>query len=77
MAIARRAAVRFISSLQAWLSRDSFTSLVSSMRLATSRHGQGFAYGFVDGNDWKVWLAHRVGDNWVWQSDLNIWSPKK
>jgi hypothetical protein len=49
----------------------------SSMRLATSRHGQGFAYGFVDGNDWKVWLAHRVGDNWVWQSDLNIWSPKK
>jgi hypothetical protein len=50
--------------------------LYSSMRLATSRHGLGFAYGYVAGSDWKVWLAHKVGDNWVWQSDLNIWSPK-
>ena len=37
-----------------------------------------FAYGYVDGNDWKVWLAHKVGKNWVWQSDLHIWtSPPK
>jgi hypothetical protein len=49
----------------------------SSMRLATSRHGLGFAYGYVHDQDWKVWLAHRVGKNWVWQSDLNVWSPKK
>jgi len=49
----------------------------ASHRLATSRWGNGFAYGYVDGNDWKVWLAHRVGKNWVWQSDLHIWTPKK
>jgi len=48
----------------------------ASHRLATSRWGNGFAYGYVDGNDWKVYLAHRVGKNWVWAKDLNIWSPK-
>jgi len=48
----------------------------ASHRLATSRWGNGFAYGYVDGNDWKVYLAHRVGKNWVWAKDLNVWSPK-
>lgn len=50
----------------------------ASMRLATSRWGSGWAAGWVDGSDWKVFLVHRISRNrWVWQTDLKVWeSPK-
>ena len=48
----------------------------ASHRLATSRWGSGFAAGWVDGNDWKVWLVHRVGSRWVWTTDLKVFMPK-
>jgi hypothetical protein len=49
----------------------------ASHRLATSRWGSGFAAGWVDGTDWKVWLVHKVGKSWIWQTDLRIYTPKK
>ena len=49
----------------------------ASHRLATSRWGSGFAAGWVDGQDWKVWLVHRVGSKWVWTTDLKVYTPKK
>jgi hypothetical protein len=48
----------------------------ASHRLATSRWGSGFAAGWVDGNDWKVWLVHRVGKKWVWTTDLKVYIPR-
>jgi hypothetical protein len=30
----------------------------------------------VDGKDWKVWLVHKVGKNWIWQTDLKVYKPK-
>ena len=48
----------------------------ASHRLATSRWGSGFAAGWVDGQDWKVWLVHKVGKNWIWQTDLKVYKPK-
>lgn len=35
-------------------------------RLATSKWGSGWTYGFVQGNDWKVWQAHRVGHKFIY-----------
>lgn len=35
-------------------------------RLATSKWGSGWTYGFVQGNDWKVWQAHRVGKEFIY-----------
>lgn len=35
-------------------------------RLATSKWGSGWTYGFVQGNDWKVWQAHRVGKKFIY-----------
>ena len=49
----------------------------ASHRLATSRWGSGFAAGWVDGNDWKVWLVHKVGKKWIWQTDLKLYTPRK
>ena len=49
----------------------------ASNRLGTSRWGSGFAAGWVDGKDWKVWLVHKIGSKWVWQTDLKVWNPKK
>jgi hypothetical protein len=50
----------------------------ASHRLATSMWGSGFAAGWVDGNDWKCWLIHKVGDSdrWVWQTELKVWNSK-
>jgi hypothetical protein len=50
----------------------------ASHRLATSRWGSGWAAGWVDGDDWKCWLIHKVGksNKWVWQTELKVW-PKK
>ena len=45
----------------------------ASHRLATSRWGSGFAAGWVDGDNWKAWLVHRVGNRWIWQTDLKVW----
>ena len=35
-------------------------------RLATSKWGSGWTYGFVQGKDWKVWQAHRVGKKFIY-----------
>jgi len=35
-------------------------------RLATSKWGHGWLYGFVQGNDWKVWQAHKVGKQFIY-----------
>lgn len=35
-------------------------------RLATSKWGSGWLYGFVQGNDWKVWQAHKVGKQFIY-----------
>ena len=49
----------------------------AAARLATARWGSGFAAGWVDGNDWKVWLVHKVGKRWIWQTDLKLYTPRK
>jgi hypothetical protein len=49
----------------------------ASHRIATSRWGSGFAAGWIDGDDWKVFLVHKVGGRWIWQSDLKVWTPPK
>lgn len=38
----------------------------SKNRLATSKWGSGWLYGFVQGNDWKVWQAHKVGKQFIY-----------
>lgn len=35
-------------------------------RLATSKWGSGWTYGFVQGKDWKVWQAHKVGKEFIY-----------
>lgn len=39
-------------------------------RLATSKWGSGWLYGFVQGNDWKVWQAHKVGKQFIYSAQL-------
>ena len=39
--------------------------------------GSGFVAGWVDGANWKAWLVHKVGDQWVWQTGLRFYSPRK
>jgi len=59
-----------------WLGVKESMSYASG-RLASSMWGSGFAAGWVDGNDWKCWLIHKVGDSdrWVWQTELKVWNP--
>ena len=38
----------------------------SKNRLATSKWGSGWTYGFIQGSDWKVWQAHRVGKEFIY-----------
>ena len=45
-------------------------------RLAHSRWGSGFVAGWVDGDNYKAWLVHKVGDRWVWTSQLTFWKPE-
>ena len=49
----------------------------ASHRLASARWGSGFVAGWVDGANWKAWLVHKVGDQWVWQTGLRFYSPRK
>lgn len=49
----------------------------ASHRLATARWGSGWVAGWVDGNNWKAWLVHKVGDQFVWQKDLRFYTPRK
>jgi len=49
----------------------------ASHRLASARWGSGFVAGWVDGPNWKAWLVHKVGDQWVWQTGLRFYSPRK
>jgi len=45
-------------------------------RLAHSRWGSGFVAGFVtSGGDWKAWLVHKMGDQWIWQTELKTFKP--
>jgi hypothetical protein len=45
--------------------------------LGTARWNNGFIAGWFSGNDWKAWIIHRIGDQWLWQSDLTVWTPPK
>lgn len=49
----------------------------ASARLGTSRWGSGWVAGYVQGNDWKIWLCHKVGDRWFFQTDFKLWEPKR
>jgi hypothetical protein len=44
-------------------------------RLATARWGSGFVAGWVDGQDYKAHLIHKVGKRWVWSADLTFFTP--
>lgn len=45
--------------------------------LGTARWNNGFIAGWYQGKDWKAWIIHRVGNQWLWQSDLTLWTPPK
>jgi hypothetical protein len=45
-------------------------------RLATSQWGLGWTYGIVEGNEWKVWQAHRFGSGWIWTTEIKTWKHK-
>jgi hypothetical protein len=38
----------------------------SKNRLATSKWGTGWTYGYIQGKNWKVWQAHKVGDKFIY-----------
>ena len=40
-------------------------------RLATSKWGSGWVYGWVEGNKWKVFQAHKVGKNFIYPYGRN------
>jgi hypothetical protein len=29
------------------------------------------------GGDYKAWLVHKMGDQWIWTTDLKTFTPKK
>lgn len=41
----------------------------SKNRLNTSTWGTGWLYGYVEGNNWKVWQAHKVGSKFIYSYD--------
>jgi hypothetical protein len=45
-------------------------------RLATSQWGLGWTYGVIEGNEWKVWQAHRFNDGWIWTTEIKTWQHK-
>ena len=48
----------------------------ASHRLATARWGSGFVAGFVTaGGEYKAWLVHKMGDQWIWQTELKTFKP--
>lgn len=48
----------------------------SAQRLATARWGSGFVAGFVTaGGDYKAWLVHKMGGQWIWTKDLKTFTP--
>lgn len=49
----------------------------SKNRLATSRWGSGWVAGWVDGDNYKAFLVHKVGKRWIWSSDLRVYTPKQ
>jgi predicted phosphodiesterase len=50
----------------------------ASHRLASARWGNGFLAGWINVHtgDWKCWLIHKVGEQWVWQTDIKFFKPK-
>jgi hypothetical protein len=46
----------------------------SSHRLGTSRWGSGFIAGLIDGDNWKLWMVHKLGKSgkWVAQTDFKL-----
>jgi len=45
-------------------------------RLATSRWGSGWVAGFVTaGGQYKAWLCHKMGKEWIWQTDIKTFTP--
>jgi hypothetical protein len=47
----------------------------ASHRLATARWGSGFVAGWVHGRNYKAWLVHKVGNQWVWNTGLRFFTP--
>ena len=48
----------------------------ATTRLAHSRWGSGFVAGFVTaGGQYKAWLVHKMGDQWIWQTELKTFTP--
>jgi hypothetical protein len=47
--------------------------LYAKTRLATSQWGLGWTYGVIEGNEWKVWQAHRFNDGWIWTTEIKTW----
>lgn len=35
-------------------------------RLNTSKWGTGWIYGYIQGKEWKIWQAHKVGKNFIY-----------
>ena len=48
----------------------------ATTRLAHSRWGSGFVAGFVTaGGQYKAWLVHKMGKEWIWQTELKTFIP--
>jgi hypothetical protein len=49
----------------------------SAQRLASARWGSGWVAGFVTaGGEYKAWLVHKMGDQWIWTTDLKTFTPR-
>lgn len=46
----------------------------SGTRMMSSRWGNGFGAGIIDGNDYKVWLVHKVGRRWCMPINIEFWN---
>jgi len=31
---------------------------------------------YIEGNEWKVWQAHRFNDGWIWTTEVRTWKHK-
>jgi len=48
----------------------------SATRLATARHSNAFVAGWVDGDDWKVFIVEPTAGRWTWPSDFKTFYPR-
>jgi hypothetical protein len=45
--------------------------------LNTSKWANGFLYGVVEGNSYKVLKAHKFNGQWIWTEKFKVWNSKK